>query len=180
LSAAAIVGVLAGSAGVELVAIEEAVLVAVDADALAGSGRDAEVRARLAARRLRAELRVRVALRETIALEDAVREPPSPRFAGERPLDDDVALANRRAIEEERRARLRVAAARRPERHLLAHDRRQVGVECEDELLDLTSQGVAGRAVGEAAGIDAGNPEDRLVEHEGVVEAEDGVDAAVV
>src|SRR5882672_2341065 len=60
-------------------------------------------------------------------------------------------------------------------RDLLADDRREVAVAGKHELLDLSAQGIARRAGGNAGRIDA-----VLIEDGRVVEAEQRVDTAVV
>src|SRR5262249_53593422 len=88
-------------------------------------------------------------------------------------LDDQVALAQASAGDQQIDAGPDDAAVGRRERHLLADHRRQVAVEREQELFDVAS----GRIVGEA---DVRTADVVVAEHRGVEEAEQRVDAAVV
>src|SRR5207244_8690279 len=92
------------AAGVELVAIEEAVLVAVDADTLPGTGRDAGVGPLLPRHgRLRPQRRVaEERLRDPVAAERPARLPdPAALLAAEVALHDHLALARRGAGDEQ-------------------------------------------------------------------------------
>ena len=169
---------LAGSSPLrDLVGVTVAVEIAVDADARAlakGYGREREFLAR--------DLR-RVAQRHLAdrAVADAVAEEvsragvdPAPFQTADHALDDDVAFAVVAAVEDEVHARVGVDAARRGQRRLLADDGEVVAVEREHEAFHLAALGVRMEAV-------VLDPERRaVIEHEGLEEAEHGVDAAVV
>ena len=164
-------------ARIELVPIVEAVLVAVDAGARARAGRHAGVGQLLVRRRRRhpaqggvAERRLGFAIADELP---AGAAQPAARLAAHGPLDDQVALAQAGARDEQVETRPHRAGVGRRQRDLLADDRGQVAVEGEQELLDLMPFRIAREA-------DAG-PAHRVVgEDVGVEEAEQRVDAAVV
>ena len=162
-------GVLDGisriAAGVDLVAVEEAVLVPVDADPHARPRRDAMVGALLPCHGgVGAQLGVgERGLAPAVALEAAPAGPEPPALhAGEDALHRQLARAGRRLRDHEVDPWAGGRGVRAGERHLLADDRLQVRVEREHELLEV-------RRLRRADG-----------ERVGAVEAKERVDAAVV
>src|SRR5581483_10260126 len=110
-------------AGVDLVAVEEAVLVAVDAEALARAGRDAGVGPLLAGdlRLLDDRALADQRLGDAIGAELPVRETePAARLAVQVALHDEVAVAGGGARDEQVDALGGRRAAGRSTRHLLA------------------------------------------------------------
>src|SRR5262249_26604847 len=165
-----------------LVLIGEAVLVGVDADALAAARRDARVGDLLpGCRRDAPQLVVAQGLAAEVGLEGARDEHRAALLAALRPLRHQVAVALSRARDQEIDAVADRRRAALPERDLLPHDGLQVRVEGEHELLDLAALRVACGPRREAGWVrerEAGRIV--VVEDGGVVEAEEGVHAAVV
>jgi hypothetical protein len=128
-------GVARIAAHVALVAIEHAVLVAVDAHAEPGAGRDAGVRELLPGRRRQgAQVGIGADVAGAIHLERAVGQAiAAARLAADGALHDDLALERVVALDHEVEARIHDRRVRRIERRLLADDRVHVRVEHHDE-----------------------------------------------
>src|SRR6185369_16412668 len=168
------------AARVQFIPVEIAIAVPIDPDARARAGWDAGVRELPAARhdRDQAEQRIRdrrdrLAITGELARTDVEKaDLPAEHLA----LGHQIALAGVGAGDEEIDARPGHGAVRSGERDLLPDDRKHVGVEREDEGLDLTPQEGPCGAGRETAGVDARE----LVEPAHVDEPEGGIRGAVV